>query len=304
MGASPSTEFRDAHFEFGKTYLYTVRNVAQFGADSVESADSVPAVVTPRDVFPPAAPTGLEAAIIPATPEAPAYVELSWAISPEGDLAGYYVYRSDAEDTPGERVSAEILPSPTFRDMSVLPGRRYYYRVSAVDRAGNESPQEFRGNRRTFHRLTVRERMAWRPDPSFRACGGFCGCASRRCAPASSREFMFPVFLWRGWSLPIAFPQLEPFAEARNLDSGRSHARASGIPVLRFSHEPGQLFVAGLTAWTLLTLTYLAAEMYFSLLESRMGALSRLHAGRGFLRIRCRIRLGLSDVRGGSPPSI
>lgn len=139
VGASPSTEFRDAHFEFGKTYLYTVRNVAQFGADFAESADSVPAVVTPRDVFPPAAPTGLEAAIIPATPEAPAYVELSWAISPEGDLAGYYVYRSDSENAPGERVSAEILPSPTFRDMSVQPGRQYYYRVTAVDRAGNES---------------------------------------------------------------------------------------------------------------------------------------------------------------------
>ena len=45
--------------------------------------------------FRPPRPLGLEAAIIPATPQAPAYVELSWAISPEGDLAGYHVYRSD-----------------------------------------------------------------------------------------------------------------------------------------------------------------------------------------------------------------
>ena len=101
--------------------MYTVRSVAQFGADLVESADSAPAMVTPRDVFPPAAPTGLEIAIVPATPQAPAYVELSWAISPEGDLAGYSVYRSEAEDSPGERVSTEILPSPTFRDISVCP---------------------------------------------------------------------------------------------------------------------------------------------------------------------------------------
>lgn len=139
-GSSPSTEFRDAHFEFGTAYLYVVRSVAQFGADFVESADSAPATVTPRDVFPPAAPTGLETTIIPATNQAPAYIELSWAISPEGDLAGYSVYRGDAEDAPGERVSTEILPSPAFRDISVLPGRRYYYRVSALDRAGNESP--------------------------------------------------------------------------------------------------------------------------------------------------------------------
>ena len=98
-------------------------------------------MVTPRDVFPPATPTGLEVTIIPVTGQAPAYIELSWAINTEPDLAGYYVYRSDAENAPGERVNTEILPSPTFRDISVLPGRRYFYRVSAVDRAGNESPK-------------------------------------------------------------------------------------------------------------------------------------------------------------------
>jgi hypothetical protein len=140
-GNSPSTEFQDTHFEFGTAYLYTVRGVAQFGADLVESADSAPVVVTPRDVFPPAAPTGLEITIVLATPQAPAYVELSWAISPEGDLAGYAVYRSETQEAPGERISTEILPSPTFRDISVLPGRRYYYRVTALDRAGNESPK-------------------------------------------------------------------------------------------------------------------------------------------------------------------
>lgn len=141
QGTSPSTEFRDSNFEFGTTYAYTVRSLAQFGSDLVESADSAPVVITPRDVFPPAAPTGLEITVIPATPQAPSYVELSWSINQETDLAGYSVYRSDREDAAGERVSTEILPSPTFRDMSVEQGRRYYYRVSAVDRAGNESPK-------------------------------------------------------------------------------------------------------------------------------------------------------------------
>jgi len=140
-GSSVTNEFRDSHFEFGTAYVYTVRSVIQFGADLVESADSSPVTVTPRDIFPPAAPTGLEVSVIPATSEAPAYVELSWAISPEGDLRGYFVYRSNLEDTPGDRISTEILLSPTFRDNSVLPGSRYYYRVSAVDRSGNESPK-------------------------------------------------------------------------------------------------------------------------------------------------------------------
>jgi predicted phage tail protein len=140
-GSSPSTEFRDTHFEFGTPYVYSVRSVAQYGADFVESADSAPVQVTPRDTFPPAAPTNLEITIVSATNQAPAYIELAWAISPEADLAGYAVYRSNAEDSPGERITTEILPSPTFRDISVLPGRRYYYRVSALDRAGNESPR-------------------------------------------------------------------------------------------------------------------------------------------------------------------
>ena len=141
QGTSPSTQFRDSNFEFGTPYVYTVRTLAQFGSDLVESADSAPAVITPRDVYPPITPTGLEISVVPATPQAPPYVELSWSINPETDLAGYSVYRSDREDLPGERVSTEILPSPTFRDMSVQQGRRYYYRVSAVDRAGNESPR-------------------------------------------------------------------------------------------------------------------------------------------------------------------
>jgi hypothetical protein len=67
--------------------------------------------------------------------------------------------------------------------------------------------------------------------------------------------------------------ELEPLAELRNLVAGAVLIIVLAIPVLRFRHQPGKLFVAGLTAWTLLTLTYLAAELHFTLLESRMGAL-------------------------------
>jgi hypothetical protein len=140
QGSPTSGEFSDTHFEFGHSYLYTVRAITQYGMDTIESADSAPAIVTARDTFPPATPVGLEATIIPGTLEAPAHVELSWAISSEGDLAGYNVYRSDRDDTPGDRMNSEMLPSPTFRDTSVVSGRRYFYRVSAVDNAGNESP--------------------------------------------------------------------------------------------------------------------------------------------------------------------
>ena len=66
--------------------------------------------------------------------------------------------------------------------------------------------------------------------------------------------------------------ELEPYAELRNLMAGGILIIVLGIPVFRFRHQPGKLFVAGLTAWALLTMTYLAAEIHFTLLERRMGA--------------------------------
>jgi len=140
LAPTSTAAFRDAQFEFGHTYLYIVRSVAQYGSDSAESADSQPVAVTPRDIFAPAAPKGLEAIFVPATAGAAAHLELSWDISPEADLAGYHVYRSELPDSPGERLTQELLLAPVFRDMSVVPGRRYTYWVSALDRAGNESP--------------------------------------------------------------------------------------------------------------------------------------------------------------------
>jgi hypothetical protein len=67
--------------------------------------------------------------------------------------------------------------------------------------------------------------------------------------------------------------ELEPYAELRNLVAGAILVMVLAIPALRFRNRPGKLFVSGLTAWTLLTLTYMAAEIHFTLLESRMGAL-------------------------------
>lgn len=139
LASAPSSVFPDRQFEFGHTYLYTVRSVVQYEPNSAESADSTALVITPRDVFPPAAPKDLEVIFVPATSSAPAHLELSWSINTETDLAGYNVYRSAQLDTLGQRLNAQLLPTPVFRDMWVAPGERYTYRVTAVDLAGNES---------------------------------------------------------------------------------------------------------------------------------------------------------------------
>jgi hypothetical protein len=68
-------------------------------------------------------------------------------------------------------------------------------------------------------------------------------------------------------------PALDPFAGVRNLAAGLVAALLLLIPVWRFRHESLRLLVSGLTAWTILTFAYMAAELHFSLLKSRMGAL-------------------------------
>lgn len=140
VAQTSQTEYRDGNFQFGHTYLYTVRAIEQFGNQPVESPDSAPAVIMAKDVFPPAAPQGVEAVAVPGANGAPAAIELTWTIGPETDLAGYNVYRSDQADMPGQKLNSELLLTPTFRDMPVLPGQDYFYRVAAVDQSGNESP--------------------------------------------------------------------------------------------------------------------------------------------------------------------
>jgi hypothetical protein len=140
IGETDAPPFSDNQVVFGATYAYSVRSIIQYPDQAIESADSNLAVVTQKDIFPPAAPLGLVVVLVPAQGTTPAHLELSWAISPETDIAGYNVYRSDQADVQGTRQNADLLIAPAFRDMTVLPGRRYFYSVTAVDRSGNESP--------------------------------------------------------------------------------------------------------------------------------------------------------------------
>jgi hypothetical protein len=139
IGETESPPFGDTQTEFNGTYVYSVRSVAQSAGETVESGDSNLVVITPKDVFPPSAPLGLVATEVPGQGGIAAHLELSWAINPETDVAGYNIYRADQPGAPGVRLNKELLLTPAFRDMNVQPGQAYFYSVTAVDRAGNES---------------------------------------------------------------------------------------------------------------------------------------------------------------------
>ena len=140
IGETDAPPFSDTQAIFGATYKYSVRSMVQYPDAAIESGDSNLVTLTPKDTFPPAAPLGLVVVLVPTQGATSAHLELSWAISPETDIAGYNVYRSEEAGVQGTRQNAELLIAPAFRDMNVQPGRRYFYSVTAVDRSGNESP--------------------------------------------------------------------------------------------------------------------------------------------------------------------
>ncbi|MFE4581317.1 fibronectin type III domain-containing protein [Streptomyces chartreusis] len=103
-------------------------------------AANVKFTYTPRtsatvDKVKPLAPTGAKATYDTTTGKA----KLTWAKSPEMDLAGYRVYRRLKGASFGSTPLATTT-STTYTD-STLPvtGAGYYYEVRAVDKAGNES---------------------------------------------------------------------------------------------------------------------------------------------------------------------
>jgi hypothetical protein len=139
LAASDSNAYKDGAFDFGKTYVYIVRPVIMAGDAALESNDSAPAIVAARDTFPPAAPQGLVTVLLPGEVHGTSQLDLTWSISLETDLAGYRVYRTEEHGTRGQLLTLELLPTPAYRDTSVVLGHRYWYSVTAVDRAGNES---------------------------------------------------------------------------------------------------------------------------------------------------------------------
>jgi hypothetical protein len=153
----------DRTVQIGHTYRYTAQRVCsvELGGQRLEVRSSPSAAVTVeiKDVFPPEAPVGLvavpgfagepsagqsagQAGELAAPPIQKLAIDLSWEPDMEPRVAGYRVYRRELD---GEAASAwrqlgsGLVPVAAYRDLSVVAGHRYAYRVTAVSEAGNES---------------------------------------------------------------------------------------------------------------------------------------------------------------------
>jgi len=131
--ATPEKPEYDDAVDLGKEYSYYVQALAPAGDGTAESDNSATISFTPKDEFPPAAPVGLQFILGGKT------IELTWTRNTEPDLAGYQVYRA-FENNAYERIK-DTQESTSYSDRNIEPGRHYRYAVTAVDRAGNESPK-------------------------------------------------------------------------------------------------------------------------------------------------------------------
>jgi subtilase family serine protease/Tol biopolymer transport system component/flagellar hook assembly protein FlgD/fibronectin type 3 domain-containing protein len=108
-------------------YHYQVSAVDTYGLESPLSAE---VMVPVGDLTPPDVPLNLTAVTDQAD------VILTWSANSEPDLDGYQVYKKN--DQGWDRINSALETATTFTDSSLANGT-YTYRVTAVDKAGNES---------------------------------------------------------------------------------------------------------------------------------------------------------------------
>jgi hypothetical protein len=121
----------DSTARFGQSYIYTVTALSQ-REPVVESAVGSEHEVRYQDRFPPAVPSDLVALAEPGR------IRLVWKSVDADDLAGYIVYRRTGNGS-FERLTAQPVTTPELKDTAVTAGQTYGYRVTAIDKTGNES---------------------------------------------------------------------------------------------------------------------------------------------------------------------
>ena len=127
LGTTQEPNYLDSSADYGKAYEYYVEGVR----DQAVSDTAGPVSITPKDVFPPAVPSGVTASAGVDS------IELAWERNTELDFKEYRVLRSEGG---GAFVQiAAGLDAPSYSDRGVESGKRYRYRIVAVDQAGNAS---------------------------------------------------------------------------------------------------------------------------------------------------------------------
>jgi hypothetical protein len=119
-----------------KQYFFRIIANREGRSTETSSAGSFVTQNSLEDKTPPSAPTGVAAALT----TTPGQVTVFWAAVSDPDLKGYKVYRSELANATFAEVSNTLIPKgqERFTDYTAVAGKKYHYRVTAIDQANNE----------------------------------------------------------------------------------------------------------------------------------------------------------------------
>ncbi|MGA3244823.1 MAG: T9SS type A sorting domain-containing protein [Bacteroidota bacterium] len=113
---------------------WTTFYIAGYTAASTVAYSSQPDSGYSVDNISPASPTGLNASFTNNT------VNLQWRANDESDVVAYAIYRGTTPNfNPAGTAPLAIVRTPLYQDAVSQSGVAYYYKISAIDQAGNES---------------------------------------------------------------------------------------------------------------------------------------------------------------------
>ena len=204
--AVPRMSFADSGLQTGVRYRYRMRAIDIAGRAGPPSTE---VTIATLDKIAPAVPEALS------LEAGDSRVLVQWKRGAEPDLAGYWVERSLSLDKPFTRLNRSLIPlgDAAFVDSAVTGPWQHFYRVVAVDSAGNASrPTTALGASPTDKRPPV--------APASVATA----VAARRVTlrwPASASRDLLGYYVYRG-ATSDAMVRLtaQPISETQFVDSG------------------------------------------------------------------------------------
>jgi fibronectin type 3 domain-containing protein len=124
--------YRDDQVFHGETVRYRVTAVDVVRRESEPASTET---IHFLDQVPPSAPRN------PVAQGGDRNIRVSWQPAPEIDLQGFHVYRAASLQDSAKQITSTLIDADetAYVDSLVSPGKQYFYRVTAVDSAGNPS---------------------------------------------------------------------------------------------------------------------------------------------------------------------
>jgi fibronectin type 3 domain-containing protein len=125
-----TSQYNDSNLTMGQKYCYMIIVIDTTGAES----PGITVCGTPgSDAIPPSRPESLTAT------SGNASAQLKWTANSEPDLAGYRIYKSETTKTAFVQINSELATYPRYNVSGLKNETVYWFKVTAVDFAGNES---------------------------------------------------------------------------------------------------------------------------------------------------------------------